>query len=209
MDPPTRRPGGLSSRRETIITNRDAPTGMEPSDLILLVLNKKGRVIPGRTALQKTVYFAANALKYDLRYKPHFYGPYSSLVASTTEFLSQTDFVREDRREERQDFVQYAYSLSDDGRKAAETAKNANTDAAKRIEKVVEICEAKGGNDPRILSFAAKVHHLIKGSGGRVWTAAELIEKGKSIGWEMNAGQIRSGVDLLVDLGLVKLASAG
>jgi len=179
---------------------------MEPSDLLLLVVGKKDRVIPGRTAFQKLVYFVSTDLKSDLGYKAHFYGPYSPIVAQAAEFLVQTDFLREEETALAPGYTQYAYSLTKDGIKAAASARKLHANEDTRIQAVVDVCEKVAHLDTHVMSWAAKTHFISQGGPEKVWTIDALMEQGRAVGWDITPPQIRKGAELLFALGFAKEA---
>ena len=53
-------------------------------DILILVVKSEGENgLRGRTLLQKKIYFLSELMDVDLGFSPHYYGPYSSYVAST------------------------------------------------------------------------------------------------------------------------------
>lgn len=180
----------------------NAEHGMDTSDLLLLAVAEKGKITLGRTALQKSIYFVSFSLKQDLGYRAHLYGPYSPPVSQTAEYLVQTDFLREEQDVE-PGFVQYSYSLTECGRKAAEAARARYASESKTIREVMGICESVAHGDQQVLSWAAKAHFIFRENTAKVWTYEDVAENGRAVGWNITPSQIDQGADLLVALGLV------
>ena len=61
---------------------------MDASDAIIAVVKVAGNNILGRTSIQKIVYFLSIFEIVDIKYRPHYYGPYSADVASSTQMLA-------------------------------------------------------------------------------------------------------------------------
>ena len=66
-------------------------------DAILATINSAGeRRISGRTLLQKKLYFLSVLNQEAFGYRPHYYGPYSQLVADNVGALCQAGFLKEE-----------------------------------------------------------------------------------------------------------------
>ena len=73
---------------------------MHIQDLILFVIESEGEDgLRGRTLLQKKLYFLSILEKVDLGFAPHYYGPYSSLVAENLDILVSARFLNEGNRD--------------------------------------------------------------------------------------------------------------
>jgi|GEM_PF-2317432 len=57
---------------------------MTADNLILLILAQAGGQLSGKTLLQKRAYFISKILNFQLGFKPHFYGPFSSEIENAT-----------------------------------------------------------------------------------------------------------------------------
>ena len=70
---------------------------MHIQDKILLVVgSEEGSGLQGRTILQKKLYFLSVVLKDNtLGFGPHYYGPYSRLVAENLDILVNARFLKE------------------------------------------------------------------------------------------------------------------
>jgi uncharacterized protein YwgA len=77
---------------------------------------QSGEVV-GRKKLQKIIYIAKKMnIPFSERYKFHMFGPYSEELTLRMEELCNLGFVDE-QREDKGNYYQYRYSLSDEGRK--------------------------------------------------------------------------------------------
>ncbi len=70
---------------------------MHIQDLILFVIGSENekKSLRGRSTLQKKLYFLSVLNKTDLGFRPHYYGPYSSLVAENLDILVYARFLKE------------------------------------------------------------------------------------------------------------------
>ena len=66
---------------------------MHIQDLILLVIgSEEENGLRGRTLLQKKIYFLSELKGVNHGFRPHYYGPYSSLVAEKSGYSRQCSF---------------------------------------------------------------------------------------------------------------------
>ncbi len=165
-----------------------------------MILDSSAQPISGRTAIQKIAYFESIKLGHDLKYKPHFYGPYSPVVDQTLMDLIVSDYVEERARTTLLDRTLYSYSLTDDGLELVEQVKKRDPGTFSLIKQVVEEC-SKYGNSINVLSCAAKVYFLLTQKGSTL-SNNEAIEMGRTFNWELSEGEIESGSRLLSGLGL-------
>src|SRR2546425_12404850 len=96
---------------------------VEATELILSVLGSSSDPIDGRTVIQKISYFSSLKIGLDMGYRPHFYGPYSPVLASLLENLVALGFVEEKARLTFHGRTMYSYSLIDDGFKLFEESR--------------------------------------------------------------------------------------
>lgn len=176
---------------------------MQATETILSVLGSSAKPVEGRTAIQKLVYFCS-LNKVDLGYRPHFYGPYSPMIARLLEDLLSMDFIEEESRVTLNDRIMYTYSLTPDGLELARNIQTHEPDEYARIAKIVYTCEGIANNDFNVLSWAAKVYFIIQQKGAEISSRQQAVEMSKQFGWQLSPDEIDSGLELLVGLGLVK-----
>ena len=176
---------------------------MEISDIITTILDVEPNGIDGRTVIQKLGYFASVKIKKDVGYGPDFYGPFSPLVASHLTNLVGLDFVLEKGRRTVRDRMMYSYYLTDDGQQLAKKIKEEYPTEYSIIRNVVKKCSRIVHNNFYVLSWAAKVHFILRQT-GKAMTHEQAIDVGRLFGWRLNERQVESGVKLLLALGLVK-----
>ncbi len=184
---------------------------LDADDLIFAALQASGGRIEGRTKLQKLVFFLSEMLGIDAGYWPHFYGPYSSAVSAAAESQASRGALRETVEEfpgvrgfagNDDEFRRYVYVLTRDGQKALKWRREQNPD---RFDEAVDIARqlVETGADYRILSYAAKLYYVLRHEGERL-TYAAAQSRACDLGWEMSRDEIDRGVDLLLQMKLVK-----
>ena len=175
----------------------------------ILVCIRKAPEKATRTVVQKLLYLAVLKELTKAPYEAHYYGPYSSEVASLLEDLSSSGLI-EETEDTWQSFGspweirRYRYSLPE----GVDTALDSMTTKedlieARDLESIIETCERKGSLNPRSLSIAAKVLYILY-ENNRPLTEAEIADEARKIGWKLTESEIQvTLVDLLAELGLV------
>ena len=181
---------------------------MEYHEALLLVLKSAESPIRGRTAVQKMTYFCSLKVgsPKEWGYRPHYYGPYSDLVALGLQDLVQMGYVVEAAEHLPSNRVVYTYSLTKDGRamaKAIETHQKKSQ--VSRIREVVHECMRTSHEDVNVLSWAAKVYFVVTANSDKL-TVGRAMEEAKSLGWKLAPGEIEKGVKLLQELRLVRVS---
>lgn len=180
---------------------------MKGMDVVLSVMDNYKRPIDGRTAIQKIVYLASVKIGIDLEYMPHYYGPYSPLVAGLVENLTLMGYISEQRRLTAYDREMYSYSLTSDGIKLTRKIKRREQKNHLKIKEVVDECQKIAGNNINVLSWAAKVYFLLTRKGKKA-SYRDISRTGRPLGWKLSKNEIVSGAELLVSLGFVKKQDA-
>ncbi len=179
---------------------------MTPERMILLIIDKDGGLIRGKTLLQKRAYFLSTLLKKDLGYHPHYYGPYSPIVQSTLNKLRATGFIEE--RVQGFDISsqlpfeprRYDYALTGDGNKVVSTLKSNYKEETNQIFKALDkLRDAGDTGDYVSLSIAAKTHHILTTEKGKM-KKSEFQRIAKELGWKISDPQIESAVEFLKNL---------
>ena len=186
---------------------------MTPYDFVHLTLYAFDGEIQGRTKLQKTVYFlgiCTDSLK-ELGYRPHFYGPYSDLVAAGVNRLKSLGFVAESTLGSGAigvggfEIARHDFKLSEEGERIAKEKAQQNPDAWNKIKGAADRLKAAGEIDYMRMSVAAKTFFMLK-QRGQAATANELSESAKTLGWKAKPDEIERAVSFLKKLGLVTTA---
>jgi hypothetical protein len=184
---------------------------MDVPDAIIVTLGAAADNVIGRTAIQKLIYFESIMNLVDANYRPHYYGPYSSEIAGTIQELTALGFVEEklETKETTGYFVsdewkRYCYRLTNEGSGFLSAAKKDDPETFDKIFEVVRICGWISNFNPKILSWAAKVHY-IESHNDTTMDSKEIISNAKEMGWELTEENIKIAIDLLDDLKLIKL----
>jgi len=177
---------------------------MEIDELIITILDAEPEGIDGRTVIQKLGYLASLKIKKDAGYGPDFYGPFSPLIASYLTNLVGLDFIVEKERWTVRDRMMYSYYLTDNGKEFAMKIKEKYPDEYSTIVNVVKECSRIVHNNFYVLSWAAKVHFILKQT-GKAMTSEQAIMVGRLFGWRIDEKQIESALKLLSALGLVQM----
>jgi len=174
---------------------------------ILVVLQK---IPPGRatrTALQKLAYFATRRGLLRASFEAHYYGPYSSDVASTLEDLASAGLVLESVKswvpaESPWEGKKYEYTILPGLERLEDVVSSRELRGAKNLQELVGLCAQITELDPKSLSAAAKVHFILEMEKRSLFDA-EIREEAGKLGWKLSDQEIEgSVVGLLSALGL-------
>ena len=183
---------------------------LDTDDLVLAVVDASdGHRIQGRTVLQKLAYFVSEIMAVDAGYRPHYYGPYSEVIAATTEgqvsraLLDENIEVFDGLGFAGHDFPRkrYTYELTERGKAALKWRRDQAGDEFKQAEALVQKLMASNP-DYRVLSYAAKLWLILQQSGGKT-TFGAASQAAKEYGWSMSKQDMQAGVKLLADVDLV------
>ena len=188
---------------------------MNIGHLILAIVGySENSTVPGRTLLQKTVYFVNEKLKDKIDFSPHYYGPYSEAVAQATDSLVAVGLLTETMEKfppsdpsANFDARRFTYELSHAGREVLrELEKDVNKGYFERIKACVEEMQQLAGMDMdyKYLSVAAKMHHILKRRQKSI-TASEISREAEVLGWVLSDQDIEGVKGFLQKLGLTKV----
>lgn len=175
---------------------------MRLSEFLIAILAAEQRPTDGRTTIQKLAYFASVKTNAEMGFSAHYYGPYSAMVASQLEDLVGSDFVVETGRRTTRDRVMYSYCLTPDGEILARNIHKKYPNEYQVIKQVVNKCRVVH-NNILVLSWAAKVHYILSQT-KRPMTYNEAIALGRWFGWKLPQTEVKSAINLLLSLGLIK-----
>ena len=180
-----------------------------PVEAAIMVIDAAGGTIANRTTIQKIIYFGTVKTAVKALYRPHYYGPYSADVAGALQTITSCHFVDEvmdtsenKKQNETFEWKRYSYSLNEEGKKVKEYLKEKSPKDFDEIQKIVSICKKTARLDPNVLSWAAKVHYILRQE-HRQMTYDEIIDIAEALNWKLDKIQIDTGVHLLQDLSLV------
>ena len=176
-----------------------------------MLLDISGGSIDSKTKLQKEIYFISlpRLLNIDLRFKAHYYGPYSIEVEKGLDELIGAGFVDMNHTsfgvnsERGFEVKRYYFSLSESGKRFAKILKEENTKDSSKIKKFVEKLKKIGDPDYLALSVAAKAHFILSQEDVAM-TAEQIIEKANKFGWNVDANDINIAVNILTKLEFVE-----
>ena len=175
-------------------------------DILLLVVKSEENGLRGRTLLQKKVYFLSVLMDADLAFSPHYYGPYSSYVASHLDSLVNCGLLIEVTESFSNDqnvfgeIRRHTYSVPDNFEPAWQDIQQKSQfsewqDALNRIN------EQGISRDFNKLSIAAKVHYIVSWEGQS--TVKQVKQVAEEYGWDVSTEDITSILSFLEELGFV------
>ena len=184
---------------------------MKARHLILMLLDISGGSIDSKTKLQKEIYFISlpQLLNIDLRFKAHYYGPYSMEVEQGLDELIGAGFVDMNHTsfgvnsERGFEVKRYYFSLSESGKRFAKILEKENQKYYKKVRKFVDKLKEIGDPDYVALSVAAKAHFILSQEDVAM-TAEQIIEKANKFGWNVDNNDINIAVNILTKLELVE-----
>ena len=185
---------------------------MHIQDLILLVIgSEKRKSLRGRTTLQKKLYFLSVLEETDLGFGPHYYGPYSSLVAENLDILVSARFLNEKKETFETDqnifgeIRRHTYSLTPDGDIIMDEIRKESgyTDWKQALD---TLNSQPLVNDFNTLSIAAKVYYIVNQQGSA--TPEQIRKVANEFGWKLNKSQIENVLSFLEDLSLISVGES-
>lgn len=182
---------------------------MHIQDLILLVIgSEEDESLQGRTLLQKKLYFLSELKGVDRGFRPHYYGPYSSLVAENLDILVSAHFLNEKKETFETDqnifgeIRRHTYSLTPDGETVMEKIKK-EAEYADWKEALDRLNRQKLAKDFNMLSIAAKVYYIVNRQGKT--TTERIREIANEYGWDIDDLQIENVRSFLENLSLISV----
>lgn len=175
---------------------------MSINDAILAILADEST--PGRTMLQKKMYFLSVLANENFGFRPHYFGPYSAQVSNSLSALGEADFVKETRKgfgiaTDFGEMSRYDYELSDSGKEVVESRPEIKSHYLEYLDRINDSGVA---SDINTISIAAKVHFILSDQGEA--TSSQITEQAESLGWNVSGRDIKRVVKSLESLGLVK-----
>ena len=160
--------------------------------------------VQGRTLFQKRIYFLSVLANEDFGFRPHYYGPYSSLVSTSLSALVEADLVVEARvgygvANTFGEVVRYDYKLSESGKIVVEQRPEIVSPYREYLDK---IDDSGISVDLNTVSIAAKVHFIVADQGKA--TVEQIQKMARSLGWSISEDSVKSVVDYLSRLELVR-----
>jgi uncharacterized protein len=177
---------------------------------VLLVMDAAGGAISGKTYLQKLCFFVGVKIRdSSLGFRPHYYGPYSDQLSAELSFLKSAGYISEQRRgvgfsdSSGWEVTRYEYSVTDEGRAAAESLKASHPDDARDIEEAVKTVMGAGKLDYMALSIAAKTYWIVNESSTSPISVNKIADQASSLKWKITPEQVEAATTFLEKLDLV------
>ncbi len=176
-------------------------------DYILLAYKAFGGSIRGKTMFQKRMYFLSVMLHSDFGFVPHYYGPYSSVVAVGNLELKSLGLIHEFSASWGYDhrgfeMARYDYSLTDSGKDLADkTASNA-PEVWKEMEGAANVIKQAGDLNYMELSIAAKAYFVLGRMQGKA-TLDQIHQLLPQFGWSVTKEELERATTFLEQAHLV------
>ena len=176
---------------------------LSSDDAVLAVAEGWDGEIPGRTLLQKVAYFLSVLTGSDLGFRPHYYGPYSPLIAATVNERVALGELQETVRNSPRTFEGhddekrfYVYQLTARGKRAVEIHRSWNPP---EFERAVEIARKikELGADYMQLAFASKLHLIIRAQKEKPITVEQIRAAAEELDWPLSEEDVRQGATVL------------
>ena len=185
---------------------------MHIQDLILIVIGGEAeKSLRGRTTIQNKLYFLSVLERVNLGFGPHYYGPYSSLVAENLDILVSARFlieVTESFSTDRNIFGEirrHTYSWTSDSEAVMGEIKQEDgyADWKQALDTLNSLPMA---SDFNTLSVAAKVHYIVH---QQKRTKRKHIKKfAKEYDWDINKQEIPGVHSFLKVLSLISVGKS-
>src|SRR5438552_6739758 len=185
---------------------------MDPGNAILVVVQDTPKGRATRTALQKVLYFGHVKGLVKTSFEPHYYGPYSSEIASRLEDLTSVGLVKENviswtEPSSPWESRKYEYSLSTELGKMEGILREDEHNQAVHLRQILATCDKITELEPDRLSAAAKVCHILRET-GKPLHDAEVRKEAHKLGWRLTDAEVEgAAVGLLSALGLARRGS--
>lgn len=173
--------------------------------IILLAASGREKGIQGRTLLQKRMFFLSQLLNENMEFHAHYYGPYSSTVATDLDrmvmagFLSEEAAIIASNGNPFEDVRRYTYRLTEDGERLQQHLSPEMKEAEETLE---QLEKQPVWNNPRHLIIAAKLYFLLKETNAASsWP--DLVSKAQELGWEISEEDISQAEQFLKAMGLL------
>jgi uncharacterized protein YwgA len=186
-------------------------------DLVLAIVDSRNGILKGRTILQKLSFFVDDRLNIGIRFKPHFYGPYSEDIAEATASLVALDFLTEtseviplaSSQDPTFDSRVYTYALTKAGRELIKERRK-HVSLYKEVKEVVSQLEESGLKtwDAGSLSAAAKIVFILKTRERRELGNEEIARYANFLGWKLSKERVDELSKYLEKAGLIASANS-
>lgn len=159
-----------------------------------------------KSVIQKLCYFLNVNNILDAEFRPHLFGPYSDDVGVSLVTLVGAGFVDEVAGKFETPYSywmrrKYTYTVTEDGETVLrELRKRPEYD---RIKEIIEKCGKLSNFSLDILAAAAKIYYMLKKEESEIHKS-QILERAKTLGWEIDDQSVEKAVDLLETLTLTR-----
>lgn len=165
--------------------------------VLSVVKNSPDQTLQGRTLLQKAIYFLNEMLDLGIGYRPHYFGPFSEDVATTTASLVARGALREiveclPTMDDQFDACRYTYQLTELGDLMLKQEPHPGMETA-----CTEILGVT--RDYTELAAAAKLHHIVVSHGDGLRYEI-IMSEARELGWKLDRVQVENAARLLLRL---------
>lgn len=177
---------------------------------VLVAISLAGGQVSGKTYLQKLCFFIGVKTGLALGFSPHYYGPYSALVASEVSFLKGAGYISEVRcgsgvaDSRGWEMARYDYCITPKGRDIVKGLEQTNPGDVSTLRNVVSEIKQAGDLDYVGLSIAAKTYWIVNDKHGVPATTQAVAEQASQLNWQLSTDQVSAAADFLERLSLVK-----
>ena len=189
---------------------QESTIDMTADNLVLLILHHAGGNIMGKTLLQKRAFFVSEVLGLDLRFKAHFYGPFSPEVENALSQEKSLGFIQEqaygfgETSEQGFEKRRHDFFLTEDGKKLSHFyKKKAPVECNKVIECLDRLSKENAFFDYFSLSIAAKTYFILKQTNAAM-TIEEIKIKAGQLGWTISSPEVEGASTFLQNAGLIR-----
>lgn len=143
--------------------------GKASTNSVVLAVVEKAQEVPGRTSLQKLVYFANEVANLGIPFQPHYFGPFSVEVAASVDNLVAARMLSDDvetgifvRRGRSRQFTRHTYTLTPDGSRYLAWVRSKGLLDDQSFSETLDRLKKHTRLQPDPLSKLAKVDFILK-----------------------------------------------
>lgn len=176
-------------------------------DVLVLAYKAFDGDMPGKTLLQKRIYFLSVMLGIDMGYEAHYYGPYSEEVASQNSELKALGYISESSSAWGYDqrgfeMARYDFSLTVVGGRIADRKAEKEPDLWQRVQRAASIVKQAGDLGYMELSIAAKAYYVLNKLNGKA-TLEDIAAMLPKFGWSVSEKQLEKATGFLEKASLI------
>ena len=176
-------------------------------DLLVLAYKAFNGDMPGKTLLQKRVYFLSVMLGVEMGYDAHYYGPYSEKVSTLNSELKSMGYISEASSawgydERGFEMARHNFKLTEFGSRLADRKSIAQPQMWSKIDNAATVVRKAGDLGYMELSIAAKAYYVLNKLNGRA-TLEDIAGMLPKFGWTVSKEQLETATEFLAKASLV------